>query len=107
MTLTGPGGIGKTRLAIQVAAELVDDFPDGVWFVRLSRLVDPGAGGAHHRPDARSARSRGASLSPRRCASHLAEKRLLLVLDNFEQVVGAAPRGGGAAAKPARACACW
>jgi hypothetical protein len=41
VTLTGPGGIGKTRLSIQVAAELVEDFPDGVWFVRLSRLVDP------------------------------------------------------------------
>ena len=41
VTVTGAGGIGKTRLAIQVAAELIEAFPDGVWFVRLSRLVDP------------------------------------------------------------------
>jgi class 3 adenylate cyclase len=41
VTLTGPGGIGKTRLSLQVAAELLDAFPDGVWQVRLSRLSDP------------------------------------------------------------------
>src|SRR5215467_11192837 len=41
VTLTGPGGIGKTRLAMQVAADLLDDFPDGVWYVRLSGLSDP------------------------------------------------------------------
>jgi predicted ATPase len=42
LTLTGPGGIGKTRLALQVAAELLGDFSEGVYLVRLSRLVDPG-----------------------------------------------------------------
>ncbi|HEV2461940.1 MAG TPA: helix-turn-helix domain-containing protein, partial [Ktedonobacterales bacterium] len=41
LTLTGAGGTGKTRLALQVAAELSDAFADGVWFIRLSRLVDP------------------------------------------------------------------
>jgi predicted ATPase len=40
VTLTGPGGAGKTRLAIQVAAVLLDDLSDGVWIVRLSRLTD-------------------------------------------------------------------
>ncbi len=40
--VAGEAGIGKTRLAMQVAAELVDTFADGVWFVRLARLVDPG-----------------------------------------------------------------
>ena len=89
ITLTGPGGIGKTRQAIQVAAEVVDAFPDGVWLVRLSRLVDPelvlptiaqtlGLKETSSQPIAETLRT------------HLAEKSLLLVLDNFEQVIGAA-----------------
>jgi class 3 adenylate cyclase len=41
VTVTGAGGIGKIRLALQVAAEVLENFPDGVWFVRLSRLTDP------------------------------------------------------------------
>jgi predicted ATPase/class 3 adenylate cyclase len=90
VTLTGPGGIGKTRLAVQLAAELVEAFPDGVWFVRLSRLTDPelviptiaqtfGLKEAGSQPIAEVLRD------------YVAGKRLLLVLDNFEQVVGAAP----------------
>jgi predicted ATPase/class 3 adenylate cyclase len=90
VTVTGAGGIGKTRLALQTAAEVLEDFPDGAWLVRLSRLNDPdlvlptilqtlglkeGAG----QPIAQTLRE------------HLRELHLLLVLDNFEQVVAAAP----------------
>jgi predicted ATPase len=89
VTLTGLGGIGKTRLAVQVAADLVEDFADGIWFVRLSRLVDPalvvptiaqtlGLQEQESQPFAEVLRA------------HLADRSLLLVLDNFEQVVAAA-----------------
>ena len=89
VTLTGAGGIGKTRLAIQAAADLIEVFPDGVWFVRLSRLVDPAlvmptiaqALGLHEQ---------GSRPLIETVRAHLTDKHLLLVLDNFERVVGAA-----------------
>ena len=43
MTLTGVGGVGKTRLALEVAAQLADEFPDGVWFFELAAVADPAA----------------------------------------------------------------
>ncbi|MGO8948870.1 MAG: ATP-binding protein [Ktedonobacterales bacterium] len=89
VTLTGPGGIGKTRLALQVAAELVGDFSDGVWFVRLSRLVDPTLV-VPTIAEALGLQEQGSQPIAETLRAHVADKRLLLVLDNFEQVVGAA-----------------
>ncbi len=82
VTVTGPGGMGKTRLAIQAAADLAGAFPDGVWFVELAALREP----EHVLPAI--AATIGATGNP---AEHVGAQRLLLVLDNFEQVIGAAP----------------
>jgi predicted ATPase len=81
LTLTGPGGTGKTRLALQVAAEASSNYPDGVFWVGLAALRDP-----------RLVLSAiAASVETEQEASaYIAEKRMLLVLDNFEQVVEAA-----------------
>ena len=90
LVLTGPGGVGKTRLALRVAADVAADFPDGVWFVPLASIADPGlviaaVAQALRVPDA-------ADRPPAACLQvHLAGRRALLVLDNFEQVLGAAP----------------
>ena len=89
VTLTGPGGTGKTRLALQVAAELVDAFEHGVFFVELAVLTDSnlvfskiaGALGVTETGDRPLAEV---------VASFLRDKEVLLVLDNFEQLVGAA-----------------
>jgi len=90
LTLTGPGGSGKTRLAIEVAATMQDEYPDGVWFVDLSslrhaHLVLPSIAQTLGLPDTHTR-------SPlERLRQALKNQRLLLVLDNFEQVLEAAP----------------
>jgi len=82
LTLTGPGGSGKTRLAIQIAAEAVEQFPDGVFWVPLQSLRDP----------ALVERAIGTAVgADDELIAHVAGKRLLVLLDNFEQVVEAAP----------------
>ena len=86
VTLTGPGGVGKTRLA----ADLGETFPDGVWFVALASLADvalvpaaiAGALGVGETGDRRL---------PERLAAFLAPRTALLVLDNFEHLSAAAP----------------
>ena len=91
LTLTGPGGVGKTRLAIAAAADVANDFPDGVVFVDLSPIANPDlvldtiAG-------ALGLRDMGTESLHDRLIDVLADRRMLLVLDNFEQVVTAAPR---------------
>ncbi|MBA2597313.1 MAG: adenylate/guanylate cyclase domain-containing protein, partial [Chloroflexia bacterium] len=90
ITLTGPGGTGKTRLALQAAAESLDAFPDGVWWVPLATVSDPelvleaiaaplGVRDVAGEPLATT------------LAEHLKTRHTLLLLDNLEQVVEAAP----------------
>jgi predicted ATPase/class 3 adenylate cyclase/Tfp pilus assembly protein PilF len=90
VTLTGPGGIGKTRLALHVAANLVGQFADGVYLVALGSIADPDlvAGAIAQTLGLREV---GSATHEESLLGYLAEKTVLLVLDNFEQVVGAAP----------------
>ncbi len=85
VTLTGPGGTGKTRLALQVAAELVGTLRDGVFWVPLGSLSDSTLVASE------IARSVGA---PDDLAAFLRGKELLLLLDNFEHLLDAAPEVG-------------
>jgi predicted ATPase/class 3 adenylate cyclase len=90
LTLTGPGGTGKTRLALQVAAELLDDFPDGVFFVTLAPISDPGLVTTTV-AQTFAVRERPGETLDETLGDYLRERRLLLLLDNFEQVVAGAP----------------
>jgi predicted ATPase/class 3 adenylate cyclase len=86
VTLTGPGGSGKTRLALEVAAELVPAFAAGVFWADLAPLRDP----------ALVTETLAQTLGAREgLAEHVAERDLLLVVDNFEQVAEAAPELAG------------
>lgn len=89
-TLTGPGGIGKTRLALQAAAELVDAFADGVYLAALGPITDPElvAGTV---AQTLGLRELGSASPEENLKTYLADKQVLLVLDNFEQVIGAGP----------------
>jgi predicted ATPase/DNA-binding XRE family transcriptional regulator len=91
LTLTGPPGIGKTRLSIQVASQVLDDFVDGVFFVILAAitnadLVPTTIANTLGVPDV------GPQTPLERLKNYLRDKELLLVLDNFEQILAAAPQ---------------
>ena len=81
LTLTGPGGTGKTRLATQAAGALAEHYPHGVWWIPLAALRDP------ELVLESAAQTLGAKDG---LASHIADKRLLLLFDNFEHVLDAA-----------------
>jgi excisionase family DNA binding protein len=90
LNLTGPGGVGKTRLALAVAAEVAESFPDGVWFVGLAPIRDPALVPSAIAQAMGTREDNGGSLTER-FAAFVRDKRLLLLLDNFEHVVAAAP----------------
>jgi predicted ATPase/class 3 adenylate cyclase len=89
LTLTGPGGTGKTRLGLQVAAELTDSFAHGVFFVNLAPISDPALVVPTIAKTLEVIEITDQSLLDL-LKAYLRDKQLLLLLDNFEQVVSAA-----------------
>ncbi|HEX8966918.1 MAG TPA: adenylate/guanylate cyclase domain-containing protein [Chloroflexota bacterium] len=93
LTLTGPGGTGKTRLSLELAARVADQFPHGVYFVALAPV-----GEAELVPStiiqALGLQDAGTRPAQERLVDYLRDKRLLLVLDNFEHLLPAAPLVG-------------
>ena len=90
LTLTGPGGTGKTRLSLEIAARSMETHPDGVFFVELAAITEPDLV-----PDTVAQTlglpDRGGRSSIGRVTDHVGDRRVLLVLDNFEQVLDAGP----------------
>jgi predicted ATPase/class 3 adenylate cyclase len=89
VTVIGTGGLGKTRLSVQVAANMIDDFADGVWLVELAAIADP-----RRVPQAVASalgvtEMTGKSLVDA-LSAHVRERRLLIVLDNCEHLIDAA-----------------
>jgi predicted ATPase len=86
LTLTGPGGTGKTRLALQAAAEVADDAPDGIWWISLAALREP-ALALNAVAKALEVRERPGSTVEETLADTLAAKRALLLIDNAEHLL--------------------
>ncbi|MEO8621391.1 MAG: protein kinase, partial [bacterium] len=90
LTLTGPGGTGKTRLSLELAASVRDQFPDGVWFVPLAEIADAALVPSSV-AQALGLRNLGAAPAGDRAIAALAGRRALLLLDNMEHVLASAP----------------
>jgi predicted ATPase/class 3 adenylate cyclase len=90
LTLTGPGGIGKTRVALQAAADLLEDFPDGDFFVPLATLTEAELFFSAV-AETLGVKETAEQTLDESLKDYLGERRMLLVLDNFEQVLEAAP----------------
>ena len=106
LTLTGPGGVGKTRLALQVAADLADEFADGVAFVPLAAITDP------ELVIPTIAQTLGllemGDQSPADLLrTYLRDRDLLLLLDNLEQVVDGRAATRAASSRTAPDSRCW
>ena len=86
LTLVGPGGVGKTRLALEAAAQAMDAFPDGAWVVEFAALGDDPS--PRRSPRRSTSRRSRASSSSTRCAAHR-ERRILLVFDDCDHVIEA------------------
>ena len=91
VTLTGPGGVGKTRLGLEVAAELLDDFANGVCFVPLAPISEPDLV-VPALAQTLGIQEAGEQPLADLLQAYVRDKHLLLLLDNFEQVAAAAPR---------------
>ncbi len=88
LTLTGPGGTGKTRLAVQLAIAVRDQYPSGVWFVPLAEITDPDLVPSLI-AQTLGIRDLGAGMASSRVAATLQDRKVLLLLDNFEHVLAA------------------
>src|SRR5918995_1554349 len=89
VTLTGPGGVGKTRLGTRVAAESLESFPDGAFMVDLARLTDPDLVPSAT-ATALGLREQSGQTLAQTLADYLRERKILLLFDNFEHVLPAA-----------------
>ena len=90
VTLTGPGGVGKTRLALQLGNDALEDYSDGVWFVGLDQATDEPAV-VSEMASAFGVREVAGHPLLESLTEYLRDKQLLVILDNFEQVADAAP----------------
>jgi predicted ATPase/class 3 adenylate cyclase len=88
VTVVGTGGLGKTRLSLQVAAELIDEFPEGVWLVELAALADARLVAQAIASVLRVKEEAGVSIT-QALQRHCSDRKLLIVLDNCEHLIGA------------------